>query len=155
MIEPSRRSALRAAALVALSVAFVPSISVAHTDAGFMVDIDHPVLRATPAPGVVLLLFSLHNNTSDKLNLLRVEGGIPGRTAIMARVGAGRVVLLPALSIPPFETVHFTGLDLWIEFRGISEPLKPKQEVGFRLIFADGRWADIVAVVDGGANDDH
>lgn len=112
MIEPSWRRALRVAVLVNLSVALVPSISAAHTDAGFMVDIDHPVLRAAPEPGVALLVFSLHNNTSDRLNLLGVEGGIPGRAVIMARVGAGRVVLLPALSIPPFETVHFTGLDL-------------------------------------------
>ncbi len=139
--------------LVVVMAAFLVAQPIAaHTEAGFLADVDHPFLVAGPGSDAAQLRFNLHNNTGDPLMLVGIETSAARRVAIMARVGGGKVLPLPAITIPPHESLDFSG-QLWIELSNLSAPLRQGQEIVFRLIFSDGRWSDIVALV--GDADDH
>lgn len=124
----------------------------AHTEAAFLANVDHPFLVAGPGPDAAQLRFSLHNNTGDALMIVAIETSLAKRVTIMARVGGGMALPLPAITVPPHESIDFSG-KLWVELNNLSAPLRQGQEVSFRLIFSDGRWSDIVALV--GDADDH
>lgn len=100
--------------------------------------IEHAAVKTAALGMTSRIGFLLENLSSRDLFLLGLESPIADAGALVLKGTDGRSMDVPVLSIRRNEVLNLRSSHLWIELRGLRQPIENDSVVHFDLVFREG-----------------
>ncbi|MXQ10631.1 hypothetical protein [Microvirga makkahensis] len=94
-------------------------------------------VRVPPAKagGWTRITFLLENRSAERVSFGGIAVAHAGQSRIVASLGNGSTTILGSISVAPGEVLSVDGEVLWIEVDGLTEDLRPGEEVEANVSF--------------------